>query len=257
MRNKSNVFSVIFSTVIILLSSCVNTKNAVYFNGIADTTLTTTGPIAESFIQKNDILQISISSLSPQASQVFNVSAPSPSGSASSPIGGYLVSAEGVIKLPMLGNIKAEGLTKKALEDEIAAMLVSKKLLFDPIVSVRNQNFKVTVLGEVSRPGVIPVPAEQITLLEAIGQAGDITVFGKRDNVLLIRQEGGVKTVKRLNLNSNNILSSPYYHLKSNDVVYVEAGKAKVASTSQSRQIIPMVLSGLSLFVIVIDRIIQ
>jgi polysaccharide export outer membrane protein len=116
-------------------------------------------------------------------------------------------------------------------------------------------NYKVTVLGEVNKPSVIPVPNEKITLLEAIGFAGDLTLFAKRDNVLLIREEQGKKTIKRLNLSSSEIFNSPYYYLKSDDVVYVEANKAKVASTSSTRLWLPVLFSGLSLTAIVIDRI--
>ena len=91
-------------------------------------------------------------------------------------------------------------------------------------------NFRVTVLGEVNRPGVVNVPSEQISILEAIGQAGDLTIYGLRDNVILIRQEGTNKLVKRLDLTSSNLLQSPYFFLKSNDVLYVEPGRAKIAS---------------------------
>jgi polysaccharide export outer membrane protein len=154
-----------------------------------------------------------------------------------------------------LGSIKAAGLTKLQLKESIVKNLIDKKLLLDPIVNVRLVNYKVTVLGEVNKPSVIPVPNEKITLLEAIGFAGDLTLYAKRDNVLLIREEQGKKTIRRLNLSSSEIFNSPYYYLKSDDVVYVEANKAKVASTSSTRLWLPVLFSGLSLTAIVIDRI--
>ena len=125
--------------------------------------------------------------------------------------GGYLVSEDGTIKYPILGNISAAGLTQKQLENNITQLLIDKKLLFDPIVTSRFLNFRVTILGEVARPGVVYVPSEQISILEAIGNAGDLTIYGHRDNIILIRQEGEEKLVKRLNLNSSKILQSPYY----------------------------------------------
>ena len=168
-----------------------------------------------------------------------------------------MVSQDGTIKFPVLGDLPAAGLTQKELENNITKLLIDKKLLFDPIVTSRFLNFRVTVLGEVNRPGVINVPSEQISILEAIGQAGDLTIYGLRDNVILIRQEGSNKLVKRLNLNSSKILQSPYFFLKSNDVIYIEPGKAKVASAAQARQILPIVFSGISLLVIILNSLLK
>jgi polysaccharide export outer membrane protein len=111
------------------------------------------------------------------------------------------------------------------------------------------------VLGEVNHPGVITVPSEQISVLEAIGQAGDLTIYGLRDNVILIRQEGKDKLITRLNLNSSKIFQSPYYYLKSNDVIYVEPAKDKIASTSLFQQRIPIILSSLSLLIILLTNV--
>lgn len=242
--------------------SCVNTKQVIYFNDVADTALVVTQLGLEPVIQRNDLLSISVSSLSLQATQVFNapnVTASSNGyfGNGHSPVEGYLVSNDGYIRFPMLGNIKAVGLTKKQLEDEVAHQLIDHKLLFDPIVNIRYLNFRVTVLGEVGRPGVIYVPGEQISILEAIGQAGDLSIYGKRENVALIRQEGDQKIVRRLNLNSSQILKSPYFFLKSNDVVYVEPGKAKVAAGSRGQQLLPVALSGISIIVVIITSLIR
>jgi len=121
---------------------------------------------------------------------------------------------------------------------------------------VRQLNFKVSVLGEVAHPTVINVPSEKISLLEALGLAGDITIYGRKDNVLIIREENGVKKIKRLNLNDDELFTSQYYYLKSNDIVYVEANKDKVASTSRTTQVLPIVLSGLSLIAIIVQGLI-
>jgi polysaccharide export outer membrane protein len=149
------------------------------------------------------------------------------------------------------------GLTKSQLKEIIIKNLLDKKLLVDPIVDIRFVNFRVTVLGEVGRPAVVNVPNEKISILEAIGMAGDLTIYANRENVLLIRETNGNKEIKRLNLNSNEIFTSPYYYLKSNDVVYAEPNKTKVRSTSQSWQILPIVLGSLSFLVIVADRLIK
>ena len=179
------------------------------------------------------------------------------SAGASSQLMGYLVNDEGMVIFPVLGAVKAAGLTKKQLEEELTDTLTDKKLLVDPIVNVRFLNFRVTVLGEVARPTTINVANEKISILEAIGLAGDLTIFGKRDNVLLIREEGGKKLIRRINLNSENVLTSPYYYLKTNDIIYVEPNSAKIASTSRTQQLLPIILSGLSFVAIIVTYTIK
>jgi polysaccharide export outer membrane protein len=111
------------------------------------------------------------------------------------------------------------------------------------------------VLGEVSRPSVVTVPSEKISLLEALGLAGDLTVYARRDNVMVIREENGRRIIKRINLNSADLFSSPYYYLKSNDIVYAEPNKSKVASAGRANTWVPIVFSVLSFGVIAIDRL--
>jgi polysaccharide export outer membrane protein len=197
-----------------------------------------------------------VSSLNPEASAVFN----SPKGypiSSTRPeeAGGYLVRSDGNIQFPILGAVQAEGLTTQALKEEIVKDLRDRKLLVDPIVSVRYLNFRITVLGEVGKPSVINVPNERINVLEALGLAGDITVFGKRDNVMLIREENGNKTIRRLNLNSPEFLTSPYYYLRSNDIIYVQPNNGKIASSNRTLLVLPIVLSALSFTAIIVTNI--
>jgi polysaccharide export outer membrane protein len=234
------------------LTSCVNTKKATYFNDLKNTTITTKTPVPETVIEKNDILNITVSSLDAQASAVFNAPNILPVTTTNNTLLGYLVGNDGAIQFPILGSIKVEGMTKDQLKETIQKKLVAQDLLKDPIVSVRFLNFKVTVLGEVKNPTVIDVANEKISLLEAIGLAGDLTIYAKRDNVLVIRENAnGDKDVKRINLNSIELLSSPYYYLKSNDIVYVEPNRSKVASTGRSQYWIPAVLSALSFLAII------
>jgi polysaccharide export outer membrane protein len=207
-------------------------------------------------IQKNDILAITVSSLNPEATAIFNApNAPAGGPGAAAEATGYLVNSEGNIQFPIIGNIKAEGLTKSQLKDNITRTLVSKQLLVDPIVTVRFVNFRVTVLGEVNRPTVVTVPNEKISLLEALGLAGDLTIYGKRQNIMIIREEKDQKIVKRVNLNSSEIFTSPYYYLQSNDIVYVEPNKAKIASVSMGNQLLPIILSGLSLALVAVQQL--
>jgi len=243
-------------TMLVTGTSCVNQQKALYFAGQRDGSFTT--PAAPRLvIQTNDLLSISVSSLNPEASAIFNQPNNASAGATATTTTatGYLVDGDGNIQFPFLGSIKAAGLTKDELKNKITKDLVDKKLLVDPIIGVRFLNFKVTVLGEVAHPTVITVPSEKITLLEALGLAGDLTIYAQRDNVLVIREEDGKKITHRLNLNSTELFNSPYYYLKSNDVVYVEPSKAKVATTSRWQTWVPIVLSALSLGIIVVDRI--
>ncbi len=251
----------LFVVIILFLAvSCVNRKKAIYFNDIQDSTIPLALQDLEPVIQKNDLLSISVSSSNAEASEVFNtpnltaIQASTATGS-SIQASGYLVSQEGNIKFPILGEIKAAGLTKKALSDHITKSLIESKQLLDPIVSIRYLNFRVTVLGEVRTPTVVNVPSEKITLLEALGLAGDLTLYARRDRILVMREENGNRIVKRLNLNTNEILTSPYFYLKSNDIVYAEPNKSKVESTGRLTEWLPVLLSGLSLVAIVVDRL--
>lgn len=258
MKTRRNVFFLLIFSAFVT-SSCVNTRQATYFNGVNDGTVIDNIPVPEQVIQKNDLLSIAVSSLSADASAPFN----SPNYAAQVPgatnniTSGYLVNASGEIQFPFLGNIKAEGLTKEQLKNDIIKKILTADLLKDPILNIRFLNFRVTVLGEVKNPTVINVPSEKISLLEAIGLAGDLTLYARRDNVLVIREEAGKKVVKRIDLNSNELLNSPYYYLRSNDVVYAEPNKAGVAASNRSQQWVPAVLSGLSLVTIILDRIIK
>ena len=242
------------------LSSCMNTKKAIYFKDQTDGTIRASASIPQTIIEPNDILGIQVSSLNQDASSAFNVAnredvaATTLSGTRNE-AGGYLVGKTGDISFPILGNVHVAGLNKDQLTDSLTHMLNDRKLLIDPIVSIRMLNFKVTVLGEVEKPSVIPVPSEKISLLEALGMAGDITINGRRDNVLVIREEPGRKIVKRLDLNSSDLFTSPYYYLQSNDIVYVEPNKAKVRSGSNTAMWVSVVLAALSFGVICVENI--
>ncbi len=261
MNRHAHFLSGICLGLTILLASCGSTRQAAYFSGQKDGTIVDTAAIPDTKIQKNDILGITVSSLNSTASNAFNAPAIT-STSVTTNDGtmqsaGYLVNTAGSIQFPVIGTVKAAGLTLEQLRAGIVKELTDRKLLLDPIVSIRYLNFKVTVLGEVAHPTVVNVPNEKITILEALGLAGDLTIYGRRDNVMVIREESNQKAFKRLNLNSSEIFTSPYYYLRSGDVVYVEPNKAKVSSSSRTNMLLPIIFSGLSFAAIVIDRAVK
>jgi polysaccharide export outer membrane protein len=258
---RLSVTALLLSAYLFSLSSCADSKKFVYFEGIKDGTLKTAYPNVESVIQKNDLLSITVSSANAAASAIFNApneSTPTTSSAtsyANTLTVGYLVNSSGDIQFPVLGKVHAAGLNKTQLQNLLAQQLVDQKQLVDPIVTIRHLNFRVSVLGEVAKPGVFTTPNEKLSLIEALSFAGDITIYGKRDNILLIREDDkGEKILKRISLTSRDLFTSPYYYLKSNDVIYVEPSQNRVAK-ERSQQLIPVVLSVISLLIITVNNL--
>ena len=259
----------LLASLIYLLSgtSCTPTNKIAYFQNARDTTYNKQmlGTV-EAPLQAHDFISISISSANADASAMFNpfandvdktVAKTGVEKGRSQPFVGYLISNDGYIDMPILGKIMAAGITKTQLKEQLTKSILSKKLLVDPLVDIRFLNFEVTILGEVGSPTVISVPSEKISLVKALGMAGDITIYGRKDKVLLIREEDGVRKTRHIDLNSSDFLNSEYYYLKPNDVVYVEPNKTKIAMTGRTQQILPIVLTGVSLVFIVFDKIIK
>lgn len=216
--------------MILMLASCASSKKVAYFQNAVDGVVERSEGLYDAKIMPKDILTITVSTTNPEAATPFNLTisntlnATGQMYSGSGVLQTYLVDNNGEIEYPVVGNIKVAGLTKNECQElvksKIKAFLAEDE---DPIVTVRMSSYRVTIIGEVRSPGVIPVGTEKMSILEALASAGDLTIYGKRDNVMLIREEAnGQKTVHRLNLNDANIISSPYYYLQQNDIVYVE-----------------------------------
>jgi polysaccharide export outer membrane protein len=145
---------------------------------------------------------------------------------------GYLVDEMGNIFIPYLGFVKAAGLTRIQLTDTLMRQL--RKYIDSAIVTVRLLNYRITVLGEVAKPGTYTIPSERVTVLDAIGLAGDLTIFGKRENIRIIRQTDSVRQTATLDLNKGDIFGSPYFYLRQNDIVYVEMNRRKIPNSDQA-----------------------
>lgn len=245
-----------------MLSAC-SKRNLTYFSDLDNRSVYSEQVSAlpeEPVIQPGDLLNISVSTMNPEANVLFNRGeisrVGSDGGGASSPVNtneGYLVDRNGNINFPVLGIVKISGSTKSEVHARLTTLL--KEYLKDPIVNIRYQNYRITIVGEVKNPSTLLVPAEQITIIEALGMAGDLTVFGKRDNILIIRQSEGVRTMARLNLNNKEMLNSPYFYLQPNDVIYVEPVKAKGSQASMGRQNLSLALSLVSIAVLIYTRV--
>jgi len=229
MKKTSFLFTTILS--ILILFSCGSRKEIVYFQTQEE--LNTNFSQFVPRIQPNDQLAILISGSDPSAVAPFNqvstmtVNATQQNISPYHPT--YTVNAEGYVNMPIIGDVKLAGLTRT----EAISLLKEKlsKYIVNPGVNVNFVNFRITVLGEVRNPGSFTVQNERITLLDALGLAGDLTIKGKRDNVIVIRETNGKKEKIVLDLTSDAVLNSPAYYLAQNDVVYVEPNSAQVAAS--------------------------
>ena len=216
--------------MILMLGSCASSKKVAYFQNAVDGVVAQSEGLYDAKIMPKDILTITVSTTNPEAATPFNLTVSNTLNSTGQMYSGsgvlqtYLVDNDGEIDYPVVGTIKVAGLTKNECQElvksKIKAFLAEEE---NPIVTVRMSSYRVTIIGEVRSPGVIPVGTEKMSILEALASAGDLTIYGMRDNVMLIREEAnGQKTIHRLNLNDANIISSPYYYLQQNDIVYVE-----------------------------------
>jgi polysaccharide export outer membrane protein len=216
---------IFFTFFLLFLSSCSSKKQVIYFNDInfenQDKNIISVGKI-----QPNDILSIIISSSSTELSAMYNLNQDQNQNSSFFP--GYLVNLEGKITLPILGKITVKDLTMAQLEELLVKILIEGKHLSEPIVTARLMNAKFTVLGEVSKPGTYNYSEQNISVLQALGYAGDLTINGKRENVLLIREENNAKTYITIDMTSKQWFGSPYYYIKPNDVIYVNPNGPKV-----------------------------
>lgn len=209
----------------LFLTSCVPREKIVYFQG----DLESIDQLAEQYsatIQPDDLLTITVFGRNQEATRIFNQESNVGMGGSEKT---YLVDEEGNIEFPVLGKIKLAGLTRNEAIQYMKGMLSNE--IIDPGVSIAITNYRITVLGEVGSPGTYPLENEKVTILEALGMAGDLTINGLRDNVLVVREENGKRNFYRVNLLTEEVFNSPVYYLAQNDVVYVEPNQNKINSS--------------------------
>ena len=216
----------------LLLSSCSSYKKVPYLQDAdAVNSLQQGLPMYDAKIMPKDLLTITVSTTDPEAAAPFNLTVHTASSSTSSSLQQYLVSNEGTIDFPVLGSLQVSGLTKSQAENLIREKL-GTYLKEAPIVTVRMTNYKISVLGEVAHPGMFTINNEKVNIFEALALAGDLTIWGMRDNVKLIREDAaGQRQIIDLNLNKADIITSPYYYLQQNDILYVTPNKTKAKNS--------------------------
>ena len=223
---------VVALAIMMLLGSCGSTKDIVYFQGVDDLDLSPSKGLYDARIFPKDMLMINVSTTDPEASKPFNLNYQNNmtgSNIAGMNMYGYLVDNDGNINFPMIGMLHVEGLTTRECES-----LILDKIKFymakneTPIVTVRLSSYHITLIGETGSR-IVPVTTEKMNIVEALANGGDLTMTGRRDNILLIREDNtGQKSIHRLDISDANILNSPYYYLQQNDILYIEPNKTKI-----------------------------
>ena len=267
-REKNNIFATLkkypmkryilsLALVAFILTSCQSKKEMMYFHDMAknaDITQVIPDSIKnyESTIEPDDMLAISVTALDPNAVAIFNLplqnylAVGETELMATPALQTFIVDNEGCIDYPVLGRIKVEGMTRNQLTKYLKQQI--SQYVEDPIVSVQCTNYKFTILGEVTKPGSYEFGSERITILDALGKANDMTIYGNHTNVLLIREKNGVRSFHRIDLTQPDVFTSPYYYLQRNDIVYVEPNEARqgAASYSQDQQFLVSVVSAVT-----------
>ena len=255
MFRSKNYRLLFYSLLLLTLINCTNKKNIIYFQGALKN-----NPGNSNYtplLKSDDLLSISVNGPDLDAVKPFNLPIQTAlntnnggysNGAPTQP--GYLIDADGNIEFAFIGKIKLGGLTRTE-----ACELIKEKLkpyLLNPIVLLRILNFKITVLGEVRNPGTFTIPNERITILEALGIAGDMNITAVRKSVMVIRDVNGTKTEFKIDLTSKEVFSSPVYYLNQNDVVYVEPNRAKINSSVVNTANAGIIISAISLIVTIL-----
>lgn len=236
---KKLLIPLVLLALMMLVGSCAGSKKVAYFQNIDSISLAASRGLFDAKIMPKDQLTITVVTTNPEASAPFNLSVSNTisAGGTTSSSGGlqnYLVDNEGNINFPVIGKVHVVGMTKTECEnlikDKVMPYLNAKE---NPVVTVRMSSYRVTVIGEVGGSRVIPVTTEKMSVVEALASAGDLGIQGRRDNVLLVREDAaGEKHAVRLNMNDANLFNSPYYYLQQNDIIYVEPNKTKARNST-------------------------
>lgn len=241
--------SIFLLLIVLAVCSCTSRQRIVYFKDIEEINkIDTLSGIPPLTIQPGDILQITVSTLDEKISSQFNP-IPSTYGNVNPSAQGYLVDREGYIELPIAGKFYVKGKTTENINTDLKAEL--GKTLKNFFVSTRLINFRISILGDVARPGSYTIQNEKVSVLEALSLAGDANFTARRNDVLLIRERDGKRTYATINLNESTAFSSPFYYLASNDIIYVRPGINRAISSTTALQLLPIVATSVSLLLVI------
>jgi polysaccharide export outer membrane protein len=250
---KTSTVIMMFFAAITLLSSCASYDKIPYFQDLSRSQVTSESITNYNMltIQPEDRISISVSSVNPEAAAVFNNNVQNAGTNAENPVYGYVVDQKGEVNLPLVGIVKVSGLTPDQLSAQLQQQLTA--FLNRPTVSVRVVSFKVAVLGDVLRPNIYHSESQRLTITEALSLAGDLNITAKRDDIILVREIEGKRTYVPIDLTSKKIFESPYFYLKSNDLIFVQPSKHKLASVDTGYRNASLIISALTLVAIAIS----
>jgi len=252
-----------YTLSILILASCASPQDFYYLRNagnekIADQAIDSTA--SNPTIAIGDQLSIVLTSASVELNMLINVAnfggvMNGIQGAGVSPTMGYLVDANGEIEFPKIGKMKVSGKRMTSVQKELENVLAD--YVKDPAIAVRRLNFRVTVIGEVASPGLIQIQYDRLNIFQALAQAGDLTIFAQRENILLVRETPQGKETVRLSLYDKSLLSSPYYWLQSGDLLYVQPNKTKVNTNTTFFQVWPTIISSASIFLVILNQIVK
>lgn len=243
----------LFTALFFAVYSCGSRREIVYVNNIQDKTYEQVTQY-EAVLQPDDLLFIQVVGQNQEVTAPFNLPELGQNSQDSRNLRSYLIDNQGYIDFPVLGKVKISGLTRTEAKNKLTTAI--SEYIVNPTVIFSIENYKISVLGEVVRPASYPISGERVTLLEALAMAGDMTIYGRRDNVLLIREKDGKKTHTRINITDASLIDSEYYYLTQNDVVYVEPNNTKIHSSTIGSDIY-LIFSAITVFttlIIVLSR---
>ena len=260
-RGNMRIRLLFYTLSILVLTSCASPEDFYYLRDagnekIADQAIDTSA--SNPTIAIGDQLSIVLNSANLELNALLNASNFGGAGGGAGGQGanitaGYFVDENGEIEFPKIGKMKVAGKRMESVQEQLETVLAD--FVIDPTVAVRRLNFRVTILGEVASPGIIQVPYDRLNILQAIAEAGDLTIFGQRENILLVRETAQGKETVRLSLYDKAILSSPYYWLQSGDLLYVQPNKTKVNTNTTFFQVWPTIISSFSFFLIILNQV--
>jgi polysaccharide export outer membrane protein len=256
--------SFFYALSILFFASCASPENFYYLRDagnekIADQAIDSTA--SNPTIAIGDQLSIVLNSANLELNSLINASnfggmiGGASGGQGANITAGYFVDENGEIEFPKIGKMKVVGKRMESVQIELETVLAD--FVIDPTVAVRRLNFRVTILGEVASPGIIQVPYDRLNILQAIAEAGDLTIFGQRENILLVRETSEGKETVRLSLYDKSLLSSPYYWLQSGDLLYVQPNRTKVNTNTTFFQVWPTIISSFSIFLVIFNQILK
>jgi polysaccharide biosynthesis/export protein len=257
MRILSNKMIIPLLVIFVFFASCTTKKEIIYFQNAKDFETIVDTDTFKAKLKIGDIVSIYVSTLDQTVTTPYNIVMET--GMGGGQMIDYLIDVDGNIDYPVLGKVKLVGLTTEEAKELFKKKFSDGDLLKDPVIMIRVLNFRITVAGEVRSPGVYPVSGERVSILEALGLAGDLTIKGRRDNVMVVRDFNGTKTITRIDLTSKEIFNSPVYYLTQNDYVYVEPNNSSISAASGDSRLSTLIsissfLLTTTLFIITLDK---